>query len=266
MRVFDFNSAIVRIPGRSVVDGLRSKAGPSPEFDAVLSEHQSYVAALRSAGLHVTTLGPLEHFPDSVFIEDPALTFTQAAILLRPGAPTRLAEANELAPTLSSRFPEVLQITEGHADGGDILVTPDRVIIGLSARTNAQGAAALQGLLHSIGFASKVVSVPPGTLHLKTDCSLVDEETILATPELAASGVLAGFRALVVPEEERAAANALRINDVLFLRDGCPRSRELLEKHGARVVLLPVSEIAKIDAGLSCMSLRWFERAPGPGR
>jgi dimethylargininase len=263
MRVFDFNSAIVRIPGKSVVDGLRSHAGPSPVFEAILSEHQAYVAALRSAGLHVTTLSPLEHFPDSMFVEDPALVFTEAAILLRPGAATRLAEANELAPALTSRFPEVLQLTDGCADGGDILVTPGRVLIGLSARTNAEGAAALQALLHSIGRASKVVGVPSGTLHLKTDCSLVDEETVLATRELAASGLLAGFRVLVVPEEERAAANAVRINDVLLVRAGCVRTRAMLEEHGMRVVPLPVSEIAKIDAGLSCMSLRWFEPVEG---
>jgi dimethylargininase len=102
--------------------------------------------------------------------------------------------------------------------------------------------------------------VPRGTLHLKTDCSLIDEETVLATDGLAASGVLEGLRVLVVPPEERSATNALRVNDVLFVRDGCPRTVELLRRHGLEVVTLPVFEVAKIDAGLSCMSLRWFDR------
>ena len=139
---------------------------------------------------------------------------------------------------------------DGFADGGDILVTPDRVLIGLSARTNEAGAAALQGLLESIGLDSEVVNVPRGTLHLKTDCSLVDEETVLATEVLANSGVLEGFRTLVVPDEERSAANALRVNDVVFVRAGCPRTLEMLTQHGVKVLPLPVSEIAKIDAGL----------------
>ena len=150
-------------------------------------------------------------------------------------------------------------MSEGFADGGDILVTPDRVLIGLSTRTNEIGAAHLQRLLESIGMASKVVRVPRGTLHLKTDCSLVDEETILATPELASSGLLEGYRTLVVPRESDTPANALRINDVVFIRAGCPRTLELLQQHGLNVVPLRVSEIAKIDAGLSCMSLRWFD-------
>lgn len=259
MRVFDFNSAIVRTPGRSVVNGLTASPGPAPVFQTILSEHRSYIAALQAAGVRVTILDPLEPFPDSVFVEDPALVFPQAALLLRPGAPTRIAESAELAPTLRSRFPTVLELTDGYADGGDILVTPRGVLIGLSARTNDVGAAALRDLLRSIGLASEVVRVPTGTLHLKTDCSLVDEETILATKKLANSGLLAGFRVLVLPDEERAAANALRVNDVLFIRSGFPRTLEMLERHGSKVLALPVSEIGKIDAGLSCMSLRWLE-------
>jgi dimethylargininase len=258
-RVFDFNSAIVRTPGKSVVNGLRAGAGPSPSFEAVLAEHRTYVTALKDAGVEVTVLDALEAFPDSTFVEDPALVFTQAAILLRPGAPSRAAETHELLATLTARFPRVLQLTEGHADGGDILVTPGRVFIGLSARTNALGAEALNALLGSIGLASQIVEIPRGTLHLKTDCSLIDEETVLVTAEFARSGVLEGLRILVVPEEERGAANALRVNDVVFIRAGCTRTHEMLVAHGLNVVQLPVSEIAKVDAGLSCMSLRWFE-------
>ena len=259
MRVFDFNSAIVRTPGKSVVNGLRANQGPPPVLEGILAEHASYIAALRAAGVQVTVLDALEQFPDSIFVEDPALVFSQAAVLLRPGAPSRMAEAQELSATLSARFPEVLQLTNGFADGGDILVTPGRVLIGLSARTNEAGAADLQALLESIGLKASVVQVPHGTLHLKSDCSLLDEETVLATPTLAKSEVLAGFRVLVVPADERSATNAIRVNDVVFVRAGCPRTLDMLVAHGLEVLPLPVSEIAKIDAGLSCMSLRWYD-------
>jgi dimethylargininase len=259
MRIFDFNSAIVRTPGKSVINGLRANGGPAPDFAGVLAEHQSYVGALRAAGLEVTVLDALERFPDSIFVEDPALVFSQAAVLLRPGAPSRMAEAQELSATLAARFPKVLQLSDGFADGGDILVTPRGVLIGLSARTDERGAANLQDLLKSIGLTSNVVRVPSGTLHLKSDCSLIDEEWVLATPELAKSGVLKEFRILVVPEQERSATNAIRVNDTVFIRAGCPRTRDLLVKHGFNVVPLPASEIARIDAGLSCMSLRWFD-------
>src|SRR5262249_9735956 len=133
-------------------------------------------------------------------------------------------------------------------------------------RTDRAGAADLSKLLASIGLRSEVVEVPAGTLHLKSGCSLVDEETAIATEELAASGVLKGLRTVALPNEERAATNALRVNDTVVTRAGAPRTRDLLVKQGLNVVPLPVNEIAKIDAGLSCMSLRWFDRSPSPAK
>lgn len=260
MRVFDFNSAMVRLPGESVVHGLRANAGPAPCFAKVLEEHAAYVEALRQAGLRVTVLDALESYPDSVFVEDPALVFSEAAILLRPGAPSRLPEAEVLAPSLATRFPAVHRLAQGHADGGDILVTPKGVFIGLSARTDETGATALKALLTSIGIASRVVRTPRGTLHLKSDCSLIDEDTVLATAALVQDGLFDEFRVIVVPESEPAAANAVRVNEVVLVSAGCPRTVQALESHGVKVVPLPVAEIARIDAGLSCMSLRWFDR------
>jgi dimethylargininase len=259
MRVYDFNAAIVRSPGASGVNGLREGQGPPPDFAALQAEHHTYVRALEAAGVRVTTLPALEAFPDSVFVEDPALVFSRGAILLRPGAPSRLGEVAELRPALAARFAELREITEGFADGGDVLVTPREILIGLSARTNAAGAAELQKHLHGFDFPSRVVAVPRGTLHLKTDCCLIDEETLLATSAVAESGILKGYRVLTVPEEERPATNAIRVNHRVLMRAGCPRTADLLSRHGAEVVPLPTDEIAKLDAGLSCLSLRWFE-------
>lgn len=260
MRVFDFNSAIVRLPGKSVVDGLRAQPGPSPDYGKLLSEHAAYIDALRHAGVNVTLLEALEPFPDSIFVEDPALVFSEAAVLLRPGAASRLNEVEALAAPLAARFPKLLRINQGYVDGGDILVTPKCTFIGLSARTNEAGAAELRSLLASIGITSQVVKTPRGTLHLKSDCSLVDEETVLATEELANSGLFDGFRIITVARDERAAANSVRVNDVMLVNAGCPRTVDSLVNHGLRVSPLPVTEIARIDAGLSCMSLRWFDR------
>jgi len=261
MRVFDFNSAIVRLPGSSVVDGLRAGDGPAPLLEMVRAEHDAYVGALRAAGVRVMTLNALEQFPDSIFVEDPALVFSQGAILLRPGAPSRQGEAAALAPALADRFSRVLQLPGGHADGGDVLVTPWGVLIGLSARTNEAGAIALTGLLASLGIRSQVVHTPRGTLHLKSDCALVDEETVLVTENIARSGMFDHCRKLIVPSEEPTAANVLRVNDRILVRAECPRTADLLAGHGLTVVPLPTAQIARIDAGLSCMSLRWLDPA-----
>jgi dimethylargininase len=262
MRIFDFNRAVVRQPGRSVIHGLRSGGRDDPDFDTLVAQHSAYVAALQSAGLQVTVLPPLEDFPDSVFVEDPALVFSCGAILLRPGAASRIDEAWEMEPMLRKAFDTVVSLPDGNADGGDILVTRETVFIGLSARTDKAGAEALAALLGEWGFRSEIVRPPTGTLHLKTGASLVDEETMLVTRAVAESGLFPHFRRLVVPDGEEAGANVLRINAQLLAGRDYPATLDILSGHGAEIVALETSEISKIDAGLTCMSLRWSETRP----
>ncbi|MBH0239288.1 dimethylarginine dimethylaminohydrolase family protein [Methylobrevis albus] len=260
--VYAFNRAIVRRPARSAVLGLRSVDRGVPDVDALGEEHAAYIAALETLGVTVEVLPPLEEFPDSVFVEDPALVFSEGAILLRPGAPSRIGETAEIAPALRAAFGDVLDLpAPGFADGGDVLVMPEAVLIGLSARTDATGAADLVGRLERLGRRGRVVTPPAGVLHLKTGCSLLDDETMLATPVMAAAGLFPGFRIVETAPGEEAAANALRVNDAVLLGAGFPRTAERLTDLDFTVVTVKIDEVMKLDAGLSCMSLRWWAEA-----
>src|SRR6185437_11892837 len=188
----------------------------------------------------VDVLDPLEAFPDSVFVEDPALVFDNGAILLRPGAPSREGERAPMRLALARRFDRVLELRDGeYADGGDVLVTPHTVFIGLSRRTTPRGADALAAHLKSLGRAARIVPTPAGVLHYKTAVSLP------------------GFDIVLTPAGEEAAANALRVNGTVFVGAHYPRTLELLTKRGYKAAPLAISETAKLDAGLSCLSLRW---------
>ena len=259
MGIFDFNRALVRQPCAEVVNGLRTGNRADPSFDRIARLHAEYIEALETAGLSVTVLPALPAFPDSVFIEDPALVFDDAAILLKPGAAERAAEAAELIPHLQRGFSRLLFLREGAVDGGDVLVTPDRILIGLSQRTNEQGAKALVEELATIGRTAVVVQPPPGALHLKTASSLIDEETVLATAALAASGIFEGFRVITVAAGEQRAANVLRLNQAVLVPADCPAALDLLARANLTVMPLDVSEIDKIDGGLTCLSLRWLQ-------
>ncbi len=258
LRVFDFDHAIVRAPGRSVVDGIRSDARAVPSFERIMQEHAIYVAALRDAGPAVDVLPPLERYPDSMFVEDPAFVIPEGAIQLRSGAEARRGEGVEIASALRRHFETVL-VLEGdeYVDGGDVLITPETIFIGLSKRTNRQGAEALQAKLAQFGRKARIAQTPDTILHFKTAVSLLSEDTVVATKAMAASRIFADLKILVVPESEEAAANLLRVNDVVFVGENFPRTIDLIAKEGHRVMPLPVTEIGKLDAGLSCMSLRW---------
>lgn len=255
---YRFSHALCRRPARSVTDGLRASDRGDPNPDVFAAEHDGYVQALRDAGCAVHVLPADEAFPDSVFIEDPALVLNGTAIVLRPGAETRLGEAAALRPALLEHMNDVVDLqTEGFVDGGDILCTDDRVLIGLSARTTAQGAEDLRPVVERLGYSLHIMQTPPEILHFKTESSLLDHETVLATPALAASGAFDGMRVIETAPGEEASANAIRVNDVVFLSAGHPKTAEKLDTAGYQVIALPTTQAALVDGGLSCMSLRY---------
>ncbi len=252
-----FSRAIVRKPAFSAVNGLRAVDRGAPDMARLAEEHMLYVEALERAGLQVQRLEAREAYPDAHFVEDPALVFPQGAILLCPGAPSREGEAAEIESVLRMRFPELLKLPRGYVDGGDCLYTPKGLFIGLSSRTDDTGAEALVHQLEQLGIEGRIVETPNDVLHLKSDCSLLDETTILATHRLANSDLFDSFDIIETAEGEEEAANALRVNDRLLVGQAYVKTIEKLRDAGYEVTALPVTETAKLDGGLSCLSLRW---------
>ena len=180
---------------------------------------------------------------------------------MRPGAPSRLGEAALMAETLKGYYSNMAEIVApGFIEGGDVLVSDREILVGLSARTNEEGFNQLAEIVARWGYKARMLQTPEGVLHFKTDCGLLDGETILATARLAASGCFEGYRVLEIPEGEEPAANAIRVNDHMLLADGFPKTANLLRDAGYTVITLPNSEAAKLDGGLSCMSLRFAPR------
>ncbi len=229
-----------------------------PKPDIFLQEHGIYVQSLEAAGVDVTVLPALEDFPDSVFVEDAALCAGGVAIILRPGAPSRRGEADAIQRTLCTAFERVINLPgHGFVDGGDVLLAQDEAFIGLSARTNQEGLEALSTQLIELGYRPKKVETPSDILHFKTDCGLLDAETVFATRRLAKTGCFDGYRLILAPDGEEASANLIRVNDIVLISAGFPETEALLQDAGYNVVTIPTSQAALVDGGLSCMSLRF---------
>ena len=254
----EFTHAITRRPAQSVVNGLRAEDTGTPDLENMLAAHADYVATLKSTGATVIELDALKDYPDALFVEDTALCLPQGAILMRPGAPSRMGEVSEMAPTLRDLYSDIREIKgPGHIEGGDILVTGREVLVGRSARTDAEGVAELRASLSDWGHSLREVFTPEGVLHFKTDCSLLDAETVLATRRLADSGCFEGYSVIYVAEGKEAAANAIRFNDLVIMPAGFPRTAETVREAGYKVREIANSECAKIDGGMSCLSLRF---------
>jgi N-dimethylarginine dimethylaminohydrolase len=177
----------------------------------------------------------------------------QMLTLLAAGIGTRIKQDRAVVhqPAWNAPFLGDLGALMKRVRRGDV----DMVIIALPAVSQAR----LDQITETIQAVSvDICLMPREALHLKTIATLIDEETILATRAIASSMLFADFRMLIVPEGEEAAANALRVNDVVLAGAGFPRTIDLLDRHGLAVVPLPTAEIGRIDASLSCMSLRWY--------
>ena len=255
----EFTAAITRAPADSCVNGI-STANLGTPYPALFSEqHAVYVAALERAGVTVTVLAADERFPDSVFVEDPAFCLPEIALLLRSGATARQGEAQAIEPAIRSFYGQhACNMSDGAlVDGGDILVTDNEILIGLSNRTSSYGINEITEILRPWGYKVRAVDTPTGVLHLKTDCATLGGDTVLATRRLAASGIFDGYDVILVPDGEEAAANALRVNDTVLLAAGFARTAETLSDAGFEIESLDISEARKLDGGLSCMSLRF---------
>ena len=238
--------------------GLRAEDIGTPDLTRMLADHSRYVATLKQTGADVIELPALEDFPDSVFVEDTALCLPRGAVMMRPGAPSRMGEVDEMEPALRKLYADVRRINDpGHVEGGDILVTGREILVGRSDRTDGAGVAELAGIVADWGYRLREVFTPPGVLHFKTDCSLLDGETILSTRRLDASGCFDGYRVLHTAEGEEAAANSIRFNQFVLCPAGFPRTAEMLGNAGFEVVEINNSECAKLDGGMSCLSLRF---------
>ncbi len=247
--------AFVRPPGESFAAAI-SSAGAKIDVALAREQHTAYRDALRAARVDVVELPSSEDYPDSCFMQDPALVIRSRAIIARPGAASRQGEEALVAPLLRERFSTVEVVAPGTLEGGDVLVLPDRVYVGLSDRTNAEGIRQLRAALHPL----PVEEIPVvGLLHLLSGVTYLGRNTLLAVRSMADRPEFAGMDVLIVPDEEAYACNALGLGEFVVAPAGYDGTIRLLETHGFRALPVPVSEFAKADGGVTCLSLVWEE-------
>ena len=252
-----YTHAITRLPGNNFADGITISTLGRPSYHLILQQHQEYRQALQASGLELIVLPAEPAYPDAYFIEDPAIVTPRIAVITHPGAPSRQGEQLSIEPVLLRYRPVVHIDPPGTVEGGDILMVGNHFFIGLSDRTNFEGAVQLAKLLTAAGHTSELIQVPSG-LHLKSSVNCVGSNTLLLTHALADHPAFSGYKKIVLDPDEEYVANTLWVNDTLLTPRGFPKARAKLRQLGMRIIELDVSEVQKMDGGLTCMSLRFF--------
>ena len=256
----EFTRAILRRPGENFAAGITTSTGGAPDFAAALAQHLAYAEALRALGLSIEILPADPAYPDGEFVEDAAIVGPDWAIVTRPGAEARQGEIAAIEAALGAHFDGWSRITApGCVDGGDICETDDVVLIGVSERTNPEGARQLAAILTGLGRPAELVDIRgiPSLLHLKTGIGYLGEGRMAMAPEVPDLPAFARFEAVRLAPDEAFAANCVRVNDKVLVAAGAPRFMDRLAGLGYAPLALEMSEYRKMDGGLSCLSLRF---------
>lgn len=233
---------LTHVPRRPI-DGARAR-----------EEHAAYCALLAELGGEVRALARLPEHPDAAFVEDCAVVLDEVAVIPRLGAPSRRGESASVAAALGGLRELVFLEEPTTLDGGDVLVLDDVLLVGQSARTNQ---AALKRLAHALlpfGYRVKAADVR-GALHLKTACTRIGPERLLAHRACVDLHRVQGFEIVDVPSAEPFGANVLAVADTLVVPASCPRTAELLARLGHAVRTVALDELQKAEAGPTCLSL-----------
>ena len=255
-----FNHVIVRRPCRAMVDGITSAPELGrPDYELALKEHDAYIEALKQCDVDVTILEADERYPDSCFVEDPALITRECAIITNPGAESRNGEKFEIVDAVRKFFPEdrieYIQ-APGTLEGGDVMMVGDHFYVGRSARTNEEGIRQLTEILAKYGMTCSEVKLEK-VLHLKPGVNYLETNNMLVSGEFETNPDFEQYNRVEIPEEEAYAANCIWVNDTVIVPEGYPAVLAAVQGLGYKTLLVDTSEYRKLDGGLSCLSLRF---------
>ncbi|HWS52883.1 MAG TPA: arginine deiminase family protein [Pyrinomonadaceae bacterium] len=248
-------TAITREPARSLSGCELTYVARQPiDAGRAAAQHRDYRRALEACGARVVALPAVEGLPDSVFVEDAAVVLEELAVITSPGVASRRAEVGLINPEVARLRPVARILAPATLEGGDVLRVGRRLFVGLSPRTNRAGVEALERLTAPHGYEVAPIALRD-CLHLKTACTAADDGTILLNPAWVDAEAFRGYELLAVHPAEPWAANTARVGESLLVGASFPRTAEALARRGLDVRPVDVSEFAKAEGGLTCMSL-----------
>jgi dimethylargininase len=221
------------------------------DLPLAVEQHRTYCATLRDLGLEVIALPPDELHPDACFVEDTAVIHERKALICRAGVESRRGEEDSIADILGQYLSLRRAVAPATVEGGDVVHLEDRLLSGLSQRTNSEG---VRQMGEWLGVRVDTVE-DPDMMHLKSHVTYLGRGFAIATREYASNPSLKGYEVIVVPEGDEYAADTLTIDDTVLMPARRERAHELVRKAGFKVIALDVSEMEKCDGALTCLSL-----------
>ena len=225
------------------------------DMNLALQQHAHYVQTLTNLGLEVTVLPPLDGHADCAFVEDTFILLPEIAIQCRLGAVARLGEGDSIAREFTNIEMAMIE-APATIEGGDVLRIDRTLYVGLGTRTNKAGINALAEIVEPLGYVVVAISTP-GALHLKTACTGLSPSVFLANRDWIEAKALGDVQFVDVDPSEPFGGNTLTVGDTILFPAAHPKTAAKVGALGFKTALIDISEFAKAEAGLTCMSLLW---------
>ena len=256
-----FTRVITRKPCRALIDGITTSmfGEGKPDYDLALKQHDNYCDVMRSLGLEVLELPADERYPDSCFVEDPAVVMAECAIITNPATDSRNGEKSEIVGAIKKYYndDQIFYIdAPGTMEGGDVMLVGKHFYVGQSDRTNAEGARQFAEIVSKFGYETTTVPVTEG-LHLKDFVIYLENNNMLVSAVMNEAEAFKDYNRFVIGSDELYAINSLNINGTVLVPKGFPKTLKLIEDLGYPTVEVDTSEFGKIDGSLTCLSLRF---------
>ncbi len=250
----DRRLALVRRPSPKLAEGVLTYLERQP-VDADLAQRQweHYREAFHRHGWETVEAPPAPDCPDSAFVEDTMVVYSDLAVMANPRVAERRAELPGAEEAVRSLGYRVARIADpGFLDGGDVLKFGGTVSVGLGGRTNEAGMHQLRDHLAPLG--AHLVGIPLGpVLHLKSAVTALADGTIVGRGSAVDDSIWPMYEE--VPEPSGAHVVLLGPRIVLMAADA-PRTAASFRERGLVVEEVDISEFQKMEGTVTCLSVR----------
>ena len=244
--------AIVREPSISYTQCVSSHPlHHTVNLEKAKQQHINYCDVLSSLGLELIKLPPKKEYPDSCFVEDTAVVFGKRAFITRMGVQSRHGEDKEVEEALKEYFATKRATEPATIEGGDVLHLPNRLICGITQRTNELGTEQMKDWLQI-----KVDTINnPNIVHLKSYMKYLGKNTMIISDEYENQPLIQDLTLLSIPKRESYSVNCLSIGSTVIMSNNFSYAQNIVSDAGFEVIPIEMSEFEKCQGSLTCLSI-----------
>jgi dimethylargininase len=251
-------AAVLVKPSPAVERAKPLPGDPGSVYQWAADQHAILCKTLQYFGVETVVLDAHGDDAYEVAAADAAAVFEDGAMLMRPTAMSRRAEADRM----NAEFARIDVPLAGHIvapgllDGGDVLLAGSTAFVGAGSRGNELGRSGFARVAEAHGYRVVPVALAPEVPSLRSVASAVAPDTIVIAGSKVDRDAFSGFKTVVLELGEELGAGVLALGEHHVLADRRYRTAlKLMRRAGLVVEAIDLYEFAKLGITPSMLVL-----------